>query len=82
MSDKSNEKLHVMIDFNDEKVQSLQQVDVTNEGNDRRVLAMEIKGDMAEKGCKSYHERGGYGCEEGVEGGVRRERDGVRRGMV
>ena len=33
-SGESNEKLHVMIDFSDEKVRLLQQVGVVNEEND------------------------------------------------
>ena len=42
----SNEKLHVIIDFSDEKVRLLQQVGVVNEGNDGGVQDVEINENM------------------------------------
>ncbi|KAL5484240.1 hypothetical protein EMCRGX_G020702 [Ephydatia muelleri] len=75
-SGESNEKLHVMIDFSDEKVRLLQQVGVVNEGNDGGVQDVEINENMegggyAEEGeadldgCEEEGEADHDGCEEG-----------------
>ena len=63
-SDESNEKLHVMIDFSDEKVRLLQQVGVVNEGNDGGVQDMEINENMEGDGCAEEGEADLDGCEE------------------
>eukprot|EP00731_Ephydatia_muelleri_P023734 Em0016g5a len=63
-SGESNEKLHVMIDFSDEKVRLLQQVGVVNEGNDGGVQDVEINENMEGGGYAEEGEADLDGCEE------------------
>ena len=77
-SGESNEKLHVMIDFSDEKVRLLQQVGVVNEGIDCGVQDVEINENMEGGGCAEEGEADLDGCEEEGEA----DHDGCEKGVA
>ena len=79
-SGESNEELHVMIDFSDEKVRLLQQVGVVNEGNDGGVQDVEIDENMEGDGCEKEGE--GDGCEDGDGDGCAEEREADHDGYA